>query len=332
MPAVPERRRAMEYGIVIEVARGPPAAVRAEPLRLDPGLGLADALREVGRACLSHLLRNEPAARAGDAEGVHQMRVALRRLRLTVAVLKSAMPPADRRSLAEELGRLDEALAPVRNLDVLLDELLPPVRGACAGDPDLDHLAAALAWARRAAHDRLAAELRSIRYEAAMRRLLRRFETGGRSAGAAPAEETIGALLPAILDRRLRSVRKRSRGFRRQTPKARHRLRIAIKKLRYAIELFGGAPAGEEARAFLRDLRRLQDGLGAASDVRAARALLSALSVGATPAGRLARAGALLLDWHERALAGREREFRRDLRRLRRSARFWHEPAGGRRS
>jgi triphosphatase len=336
MPAALEKRRAMEARIAIEVEPEPaaPSAVHAEPLRLAAGIGLEEALCEVGRTCLAHLLSNEPAALAGDAEGVHQMRVALRRLRLAIAVLKGAMPPADRRCLAEALGRLDDTLAPVRNFDVLLAELLPPVRSAFAGDPDLDHLAAALAWARRTAHDRLAEELRSARHDAVIQGLLRRFEAGCRRADTtpAPAGRTIGTLLPAILDRRFRAVRKRSKGFRRQTPKARHRLRIAVKKLRYAIELFGGSLAGEDARAFLKELRRLQDGLGTVSDVRVARSLLRQLSAGAEPGGRLARAGSLLRDWHKRALAGREHEFRLGLRRLRRSARFWHEPAGGRRS
>lgn len=319
------RGRAREARIASEITceSAAPAAVHAAPLRLDPGLGPGEALHAVAAACLAHLLDNEPAALAGDAEGVHQMRVALRRLRSAIAVLKSAMAPDERRLVAAELKRLDEALAPVRNLDTLLEELLPPVRRAHAGDPDLDHLAAALAWARRAAHDRLAEELRSARHEAAMLSLARRFEGNGWSAGPAPAGGTLGALLPVLLDRRWREVRKRSRGFRRQTPKARHRLRIAIKKLRYAIELFGGALEDEDARALLRDLRRLQDGLGAASDLRAARRLLRALAAGTGPESRLARAGALLLDWHKGARAGGERDLRRSLARLRRAARFW---------
>lgn len=332
-------QRAREARIAIAAERGERqlgaeapagcAPVPAEPLRLAAGFGRAQALAAAGRVCLAHLRGNEPAALAGDPEGVHQMRVALRRLRAAVAALKEAMPAADRRAVRRELARLDALLAPARNLDVVLLDLLPPVRRACPGDPDLDHLAGALAWMRRAAYDRLAAELRSAGHEAAMQALARRLAGGGESAAPKPDDTTVGALLPALLDRRWRAVKRRSKGFRRQSPRARHRLRIAIKKLRYAIELFGGARSGGDAEALLKRLRRVQDGLGDASDVRAARAFLRRLCPGTAPQRRLARAGKRLLAWHARALAGRERTLRRELRRLRRTPRFWDKPADG---
>jgi triphosphatase len=315
--------------IVVRPAPEPaaPAAVRSEAPPLDPALDPEEALRRIGRACLTHYLRNRPAALAGCAEGVHQMRVALRRLDAALAVLGKVLPAADRRRLAAELGRLNEALAPVRDLDVLIGELLPPVQSAGLGIPDLEPLAAAALRARQRAQHRLAEMLRSPRHEAAMRLLAQSFE-GRAPCRGSPAERTLGALLPALLDRRLRAVRKRGKGFRRQTPKARHRLRIAVKMLRYALELFGGgAPAREEARAFLKELRRLQDGLGYASDIRTARRLIDALSLAAGPGHPLARAGAALLAWHRRAFARREPELRRAVRRLTRAARFWQEPA-----
>lgn len=40
-----------------------------------------NVLQRIGRRCLAHLLRNEPAALADQPEGIHQMRVAIRRLR-----------------------------------------------------------------------------------------------------------------------------------------------------------------------------------------------------------------------------------------------------------
>ncbi|MGH7096569.1 MAG: CHAD domain-containing protein [Stellaceae bacterium] len=307
-------------------------AVAAEWESEQPGVealaGRAQALGAAGRVCLAHFRQNEPAVLAGDPEGVHQMRVALRRLRAAVAALKGAMPVEDRRAVSGELAWLDALLAPVRNLDVVLLDLLPPVRRAFPGDPDLDHLAGALAWARRAAHDRLTAELRSAGHEPAMLALARRFAGCGASAPPEPDEPTIGALLPALLDRRWRMVKRRSKGFRRQSPRARHRLRIAVKKLRYAIELFGGVLPGNAAGALLKTLRRVQDGLGYASDVRAARAVLRRLRGGAAPQRRLARAGKRLFAWHQHALAKRERKLRRDLRRLRRTPRFWDRDEG----
>ncbi len=73
-----------------------PSAVSAEPIVLDPTLTIEEALQQVGRACLAHLLRNEPAALARDIEGVHQIRVAMRRLRSVLAAVKKMLPEAER--------------------------------------------------------------------------------------------------------------------------------------------------------------------------------------------------------------------------------------------
>src|SRR6185503_6302413 len=58
-----------------------PAAAHAEPLALDPEMTFGAALQQIGGSCLAQLLHNEAAVLAAEAEGVHQMRVAMRRLR-----------------------------------------------------------------------------------------------------------------------------------------------------------------------------------------------------------------------------------------------------------
>ena len=78
----------------------------------------------------------------------------------------------------------------------------------------------------------------------------------------------IGAIAPAVLDRRRRTVRKRSQHFRRLPAHGRHRLRIAVKKLRYAIELLDSLYDRRDARPFIKRLKRVQDKLGHANDVR----------------------------------------------------------------
>ena len=84
------------------------------------------ALQKIGRSCLAQLLRNEPAVLAAEPEGVHQMRVAVRRLRSAVSSLKKAA--AGRGSSAgspRSWVGLAGALGPARNLDVFAAELLP---------------------------------------------------------------------------------------------------------------------------------------------------------------------------------------------------------------
>ena len=93
-------------------------AVRPAPLALTPGLSGETVLQCAVHACLDHLVRNEPAGRAGDAEGIHQMRVAVRRLRAVLSTFARLLPPEPRRWASDELRWLADALGEARDLDV----------------------------------------------------------------------------------------------------------------------------------------------------------------------------------------------------------------------
>jgi len=303
-------------------ASAPPVA-HAEPVVLDPTMSVEAALQEIGRACLAHLLRNEAAALAMQPEGVHQMRVAERRIRSAVAAFKKLIPPAERRWVSVELRCVVDILGSARNLDVFATELLQPARAALADEAGLDDLAAALEAARREAYARVGNAIVSERHAGGMLRLSHWFEAcAWRAAPGEPSAELvspIGDLAPRLLDRRWREVRKRGRRFGRQTPRQWHKLRIAAKKLRYTIELLESLFDQDDVKRFVRRLKRLQDDLGYANDVRVARELLPDLAK-EVPSQR---AGIRVLEWHEKDLAKGERKIRKRLRRLKLAAPFW---------
>jgi triphosphatase len=304
----------------------PSTAISAEPVVLDPQMTIDDALQRVGRACLAHLLRNEPAALGGDIEGVHQMRVAMRRLRSMLSAVKKMLPEAERRWVSDEIGVLAGALGPARNLDVFATELLPPAREEAPDQPGWKELSEATDRARADAHRHVAKLIHSPAHTASMLRLLRWFEARGwrHEPPNEPDEAlTVGAVVPAVLDRRRRAVRKRSRHFRRLPAHERHRLRIAVKKLRYTIELLDSLHARRDARPFTKRLKRVQDELGHANDVRVAYRLVIELGRAAPQAEPLADAGAQLLARRERELAQNEDKLRRGLRRLTQARPFW---------
>ena len=134
----------------------------------------------------------------------------------------------------------------------------------------------------------------------------------------------IGELAPHLIDRRWREVRKRSKRFGRLTARQRHKLRIAAKKLRYTMELLGSLFDQDDLQEFMKRLKRLQDDLGYANDVRVAHHILPELCAGARR-GPVARAGARLLEWHEQVLAKSERKLRKSLDQLNRTVPFWRE-------
>src|SRR6266404_101991 len=104
-----------------------PQAVRVGPVTLDPAMSAEAALERIGRRCLTHLLGNEQAALAGEPEGIHQMRVAVRRLRSALLALKRPLQKKHYRWASEQLRWLAQTLAPVRNLDVFAASLVRPV-------------------------------------------------------------------------------------------------------------------------------------------------------------------------------------------------------------
>jgi inorganic triphosphatase YgiF len=313
---------------LVEGVAAPPRAVHAEPLALDPGMAVEEVLRHIGRSCFAHLLRNEAAALAGQPEGVHQMRVAVRRLRSLLSAFKQLLPRDARRAVTDELAGLAAPLGPARNLDVFAAELLQPLRRERPDEPGWGEIAAMVEQAGAEAHQRVGNEIRSARHTEAVLRLLRWFEgRGWRAPQASAAPEAlgspIGAIAPDILDRRRRKVRKRSRRFARMTPKERHRLRIAVKKLRYTVELLRSLYPERDVSRYAKRLKPVQDELGHANDIRVAYGLVIELGRRTEETGAFAEAGGQLLERHERALLKGEPELHQRLRRLNRARPFW---------
>jgi CHAD domain-containing protein len=215
-----------------------------------------------------------------------------------------------------------------RNLDVFAGELLQPARAGLQADPGWDDLADALDRLRKTEYDRVGEEIISKRYTATILRLLRWFEAGGwqghsDSEATAPLSCPISKIAPRVFDRHRRRVGQRSRGFDRLTPRERHKLRIAAKKLRYTNELFGSLFNEHDLRKFVSKLKRLQDDLGYANDVRAAHDFVIELFAQTDPRGPAARAWIGVLEWHDQIVARGERKLRKHLDRLNRAAPFW---------
>jgi CHAD domain-containing protein len=197
-----------------------------------------------------------------------------------------------------------------------------------ADNPGWEDLFDTLDRLRQAASDRAREEILSKQFTAAVLRLLRWLEVCAWRSGA-PTEESnplassIGEIAPRVLDQRLRRVRHRSKGFNRLSPPQRHKLRIATKKLRYTIELFSTLFDEEVSAKFVRTLKRLQDDLGYANDVRVAHEFVPELFAQAKPRSPAIHAWMDVLQWHDQVLAGRERKLRKHLRRLNHATPFW---------
>lgn len=268
-------------GRAYELALDKPARpTKAGTVELDGGMPVPHAFVALAFGCLSQLQANEAGLLAGrDPEYLHQARVALRRLRSVFRLFRQSVAlSADEPVLTwiKSLGRL---LGEARDWDVFVGETLP---GAAPSAPLPAGLAAlrrrALAARRRArlsAADAVAAPEYTtslIRLTAALQALV---GDGSDRPQAGSLKRVAGDLL-AIQHGR---VVKRGRKLDHLTYRDLHRLRIEVKRLRYAAEFFAPMLPGH-GREALRRLARLQDLLGRINDDVNAWALLDRLESG----------------------------------------------------
>jgi triphosphatase len=297
-------------------------AVHAASIELSTGISGAAVLRRIGRACLDHLLANEAAVLAGDAEGVHQMRVAVRRLRAILSAFAPLLPDDQWRWATSELRWFGDVLGEARNLDVFASDLLLPARSALPIASEFERLSVATERRRHTAHAGVIKAISSIHYTETLLALMRWFD-GDEWCSGEKIQQPIEVLGPALLDRCRAQTEKRAKDFAKQSAKKRHKLRIALKKLRYAAELFAALYDPAATKQFIQRLKRLQDDLGDANDVRVARDIVESLA----PTGRrsvgIAHAGRRMLDWHKRRIEKNEPNLRHHLEELLTTEPFW---------
>lgn len=218
--------------------------------------------RTLARRPLNALRKQWPLALDGDATGVHQARVASRRLRAVLPILGASPRDPEIRKLRKEIRALTRALGPVRELDVALESLAETagsqpdqVEALAQVRPRLEAERAAagdhLDRVRHVDLDRLAARVMDVVPEQAGRAAPRRT--------AARVAERLGA--------RSRDLERAVRACGTLFSMAQlHAARIALKKFRYALEL--GERAGRfRLTATLRTLKDFQDQLGHLHDL-----------------------------------------------------------------
>ncbi|NBC33959.1 MAG: CHAD domain-containing protein, partial [Alphaproteobacteria bacterium] len=264
---------------------------------LPPDATVEQAFAAILASCYGHWMANQAAAlNGGDPEGIHQLRVAMRRLRAVLSAFKAACPGPRRKWLQDEAKWLAGSLGPARDWDVFLTDLLPAARKALKDGQDRTALQEAAETERRHAYEGARAAITSERATTFLLTLGgwiegRRWRDDAAEAGESTAtlDRLATELAAAVLDRHDRKVRKRGRRFAKLDAGDRHKLRIALKKLRYPAEFFRSLYDRKAASRFTKALRRLQDGLGHQNDVAVADRLLDTL-VEDGRAGRLALA------------------------------------------
>jgi CHAD domain-containing protein len=259
----------MEAGL-LAAGLSPDSFLDFGPTEVDDSKTVGEVAFAVLRTQFGAFLRAEPGTRLGtDAEELHDMRVATRRLRAALKLFAEALPVRAGR-VRDELKWIGGALGEVRDLDVQMDQV--ETWRADAPEPDreaLGELSSVLEGQRAEARRRLLAALDSPRYErlvAAFGAMLRQ----GPLRRSPPSRMPILAAAPDLLGRRHRAVRRRGRRLGPNSPSEDlHALRIRAKRFRYAVE-FTSPVYGKRSKKLVARLVALQDVLGDHQDARVA--------------------------------------------------------------
>jgi CHAD domain-containing protein len=274
LPLLPARTSLHEAALALAEAR-PPRPRRTGPADLAGARTVGQALRAATGHLLEVLLVEAPGCTiAAGPRGVHQTRVALRRLRSLLRIFRPEVDGPPWRAWDGALRDLAGTLGTARDWDVFLPGLGAATLAALDGDARLKRMLGAAARERTAAYAGVA--------EALEGKLFRQAIWSGLALVVTPAEPGEDAPLApfaaGVLRRRWRRLKRAGRIMKDLDHTALHEMRLDAKRLRYAAEPFAALWPGKAARRFNRRLANLQEALGLANDAVVARALAARLA------------------------------------------------------
>lgn len=306
-----------------------PLWTKAAPLGLQVGDSIDDTLQTIFAGCLSHLLANIDSARhRRHIEGVHQVRVAVRRLRSALRLFADFLPAEPSERLDNELSWFAGALGPARDWDVFRTELLAWAKPGIDDKKAYKAIDGVVARLQDEGYQRVAAAIDSNRFGGLMLELsrwqsLRVWRDQPLDSDTARLFDPIVDAAGPLLDALHRRVLKRGRKFVRLSVDDRHRVRIAAKRLRYGLEFLADLYDGKNRRAYQKRLSRLQDDLGHLNDVAVAERLVADILNAAPDDSRVAGAAGAVLGWHRRGLREGEPALLSDWRQFEKAKPFW---------
>ncbi|KWV52261.1 hypothetical protein AS156_11070 [Bradyrhizobium macuxiense] len=256
--------------------REEPVVVSAESVVLDSAFTAAEAFRVIARSAFRHFSSNADAVREGEAEGIHQMRVGLRRLRAAISLFSRMLVGPSTEEVKVQLKWLTNELAAARELDVFVRDDIEPA----SHDALLRRGGKAIRQEFSERRDRAFARARmatsSARYRTMLIDTLQWIEAP-QTIAAADEGGPVGEFAATLLHRRIRKLRKDGRRLDAMSARERHKVRIRAKKLRYAIDFFESLFPGKRERKQLawlsKHLKRIQKTLGSLNDFVAHRKL-----------------------------------------------------------
>lgn len=272
---------------------------KSSPLKLKRGANANIAFKEIIWDCINHLQKNQDMVLYGtDVEGVHQMRVALRRLRSAFSLFKKLLNHENTDVLKSELGWLSGILGEARDLDVFLTQSIPAIIAQFEHHSGLLELHQKAELAKVETYKTVQEALLSQRYQCFIL-MLGAWLENEKWGGCIHDSKDVKVLDIAntMLKKRHKQLRESGKGLTRMDAEERHATRIAAKKLRYAAEFFASLYSSKKSTAFIRSLSQLQDCLGVLNDINTTEKLVKKLIV-SRPNRKINEAAYICAGWN----------------------------------
>ncbi len=263
------------------------------------------ALQTILRSCLRQIIQNAYATLDGDdPEGPHQLRVGLRRLRSALKLFKSLLDPDIASHLNNEAREIAAIVGDLRDLDVLIEDIIEPCEPHAPVSIDLAALIESVKKKGTVAQTSARDLLSGTRFRRFLLTLGHYTETQGwRRSLAADQEKQltspIDRLAKTALQKCWKRVAKHARRLEDLSIEERHTMRKDLKKLRYAIEFFLPLYDKSDAKPFLKKLRNLQDMFGYLNDVAMAEKIPELIEPRTSKRNAKERAAGFVLGWHQ---------------------------------
>lgn len=238
-------------------------ATKYQPPKLSKDTTLEDGFRLIMGNVVDHIQANIAPAQVGDTEGIHQLRIGIRRARAALRMYRTELPANMYTRFDRRLRNYGRAFGEARDWDVLMTETMRDDWPAIAD-----------------ARNRAAPEQYYLRQQisgvlmpdALFGTLIDRL--GVWADAVQLMDAPFEGMAPKMLDRLARKVHKRHERASKDDPETLHRLRKSAKWLRYAAEFSGNLYSRKKVQRYLTSIKKAMDQLGTVNDSMVAERLL----------------------------------------------------------
>lgn len=316
-----------ERGYILYTGQKNPP-VKALPVVLKADMDLVTAFILIAQNCLDQLTRNEHGLLAGsDIEYLHQMRVALRRLRSAFDAFSTVI--VNKVPIVHELKWLTRQLNPARNWDVFVTEQISPIHHVFVKHAGIATLIKICETLRKKHNKAARNSIRSKRYTELILKLnlwldeMLEYSTRSHSLKNTAKKIALSEFTRSLLTNHHQQILAVGKEIEKLDATSLHALRINIKKQRYAIEFFQTLYSPEKVKKYIHSLSELQDILGVINDSTNTQKLLEEIPTSRTKTLISREAIGIIVGWHRLHLEQKKAELKRTLLLFHDTSLFW---------